>query len=120
MPDKIRKLCLSVFQRGKYLILLDDFEKNLKKMQIPGKLPSKKMQTSLELPSEVDFLRELLSKMQTSVELSSEMHTTVKLPSTTQTSVGLPSTTQISVELSSKKMNSVQPRSKNTLFRTIF
>jgi len=30
MPDKIRKLCLSVFQKGKYLILLDDFEKNLK------------------------------------------------------------------------------------------
>ncbi|MBU7026539.1 MAG: tetratricopeptide repeat protein, partial [Theionarchaea archaeon] len=29
MPDKIRKLCLSTFQKGKYLILLDDFEKNL-------------------------------------------------------------------------------------------
>ena len=29
MPDKIRRLCSSVFQQKPYLILLDDFEKNL-------------------------------------------------------------------------------------------
>ncbi|MBU7025297.1 MAG: CHAT domain-containing protein, partial [Theionarchaea archaeon] len=29
MPDKIRILCSTSFQKGKYLILLDDFEKNL-------------------------------------------------------------------------------------------
>jgi len=29
MPDKIRKLCSTSFQKEKYLILLDDFEKNL-------------------------------------------------------------------------------------------
>jgi tetratricopeptide (TPR) repeat protein len=29
MPDKIRRLCSSAFQKRKYLILLDDFEKNM-------------------------------------------------------------------------------------------
>ena len=29
MPDKIRRLCSSIFQQRTYLILLDDFEKNL-------------------------------------------------------------------------------------------
>ncbi len=29
MPDKIRRLCSSIFQQRNYLILLDDFEKNL-------------------------------------------------------------------------------------------
>ncbi|HEY9246138.1 MAG TPA: tetratricopeptide repeat protein, partial [Candidatus Methanoperedens sp.] len=29
MPDKIRRLCSSVFQQRNYLIILDDFEKNL-------------------------------------------------------------------------------------------
>ncbi|MCK5108610.1 MAG: tetratricopeptide repeat protein, partial [Methanosarcinales archaeon] len=29
LPDRIRRMCYSVFQQGNYLILLDDFEQNL-------------------------------------------------------------------------------------------
>nr|WAI02779.1 MAG: tetratricopeptide repeat protein [Candidatus Methanoperedens sp.] len=38
MPDKIRRLCSSIFQRKQYLILLDDFEKNLAGIK-DGKTP---------------------------------------------------------------------------------
>jgi hypothetical protein len=33
MPDKIRGLCSSVFQKRNYIILLDDFEKNMPKRE---------------------------------------------------------------------------------------
>ncbi len=33
LPDKIRRMCSSVFQQGNYLILLDDFEQNLEEAE---------------------------------------------------------------------------------------
>ena len=33
LPDKIRRMCSSVFQQGNYLILLDDFEQNLEETE---------------------------------------------------------------------------------------